>query len=274
MEKFEQKNNPILKIETIKTPEGGEVSFCPERGGIITSIRLKGKEILYLDKETFKNTEVNVKGGVPILFPNAGPIPEGIKTKDLKNLKQHGFARKSKFNFQENQNGFNETLFSNPRTKEIYPYDFKLSIDGNFEKDNSFTITQSVENIEKDKGMPISSGLHPYFKVLSGEKKNISFNFPTGELVEEQIKKWANSEKISAISIKNPNIPMEVDIPGLGTLVFDISKEYKRIWVWSIKGKDFICIEPVMRDKGGIITDPEKIKPGEINTSSFNILLK
>jgi hypothetical protein len=29
-----------------------------------------------------------------------------------------------------------------------------------------------------------------------------------------------------------------------------------------------------MRDKGGIITDPEKIKPGETHISSFNILLK
>jgi len=35
-------NKPILKVETIKTPNGSEISFCPERGGIITSIKLKG----------------------------------------------------------------------------------------------------------------------------------------------------------------------------------------------------------------------------------------
>ena len=39
--------NPLegrgFKIETITTPEGNQVSFCPERGGIITSIQFKGR---------------------------------------------------------------------------------------------------------------------------------------------------------------------------------------------------------------------------------------
>jgi galactose mutarotase-like enzyme len=271
MKNLEQKLNPILKTETIKTPEGNEVSFCPERGGIITSIKLQGKEILYLDKETFEDTKVNVKGGIPVLFPNAGPIPDDIKTEELKNLKQHGFARESKWNSQKEINGFKETLDSNSETKESFPYDFELTIDGHFEKDNSFTITQAVESKEKNKEISISSGFHPYFKVLSEEKKNIEFNFKGGEIVKEKTEIWANGK---AVSIENPNTPIEVNIPGLGVLVFNISKEYKRIWVWSMEGKDFICVEPVMRDKGGIITDPEKIKPGETHISSFNILLK
>jgi hypothetical protein len=39
-------------------------------------------------------------------------------------------------------------------------------------------------------------------------------------------------------------------------------------------GKDFICIEPVMRDIGGIITEPVIIKPESTHLSSFNIMLK
>ena len=55
-------DNPLeglnkLKIETIKIPDGSEASYCSERGGIITSIKFKGKEILYLDKETFEDTK-------------------------------------------------------------------------------------------------------------------------------------------------------------------------------------------------------------------------
>jgi D-hexose-6-phosphate mutarotase len=83
MKEFGMEKNPQLKIETVKTPEGNEVSFCPERGGIITSIKFDGNEVLYMDDETFNNKEVNVKGGVPILFPNAGPIPDEIKTDEL-----------------------------------------------------------------------------------------------------------------------------------------------------------------------------------------------
>lgn len=271
MEQFKQEAGSQIKVETIKTPDGNEVSFCPERGGIITSIKLQGKELLYLDESTLKNPEVNVKGGIPILFPNAGPIPEEIKTKELENLKQHGFARESKWNISKEPDGFTETLDSNSKTKESYPYDFKMSVKFSFGSKNSFKIDQLVENNEKEKDMPISGGYHPYFNVPSSEKSNIKFNFEDGKKVEEQVNIWANGK---AISIKNPNEPIEVVIPNLGTLIFDISKEYERIWIWSMEGKDFVCIEPVMRDKGGIILNPEKIKPGEKHESSFSVTMK
>lgn len=271
MEQFELKKNPQLKIETVKTPEGNEVSCCPERGGIITSLKLNGKEVLYLDQETFQNREVNVKGGIPVLFPNAGPMPDETKTEELKNLKQHGFARESKWDYQKGANGFTETLSSDEKSKEVYPYDFRLSLNGSFEENGSFTVAQTVENHEKEKEMPISSGFHPYFKVQSSEKKNIKFDFPGGEKVEEQIEKWANGK---AVSIENTGDDMKVNIPELGTLVFKISKEYKRLWVWSMKGKDFVCIEPFMRGEGGIVLDPEIIKPGEKIELSFNLAIK
>ena len=271
MESFEKKKNLEFKTETIRTPEGNEVSFSPDRGGIITSLKLEGEEILYFDSETFKNTETNVKGGIPILFPNAGPIPDEIKTEELKNLKQHGFARDSRFTAEKIRNGFKETLTSNEETKKVYPYDFNFELEGIFEDDGSFTITQTVENMEKDNEMPISSGLHPYFKVPSTEKKNIKFNFEGGKEIEEKVEIWTNGK---AVSVTNPNTPIEIYIPKLGTLVITASKEYKRIWGWSQEGKDFVCVEPVMNDKGGIITNPEKIKPNEKHISKVNLLLK
>jgi len=98
---FEQNNNKIEekeslkpKIETIKL-FNGEVSYSPERGGIITSIKIGDKEILYMDESTFNDKGANVKGGIPVLFPNAGAIPDEIKTEEFANLKQHGFARES-----------------------------------------------------------------------------------------------------------------------------------------------------------------------------------
>ena len=271
MESFEKKKNLEFKTETIRTPEGNEVSFSPDRGGIITSLKLEGEEILYFDSKTFKDTETNVKGGIPILFPNAGPIPDEIKTEELKNLKQHGFARDSRFTAEKLRNGFKETLTSNEETKKVYPYDFNFELEGIFEDDGSFTITQTVENMEKDNEMPISSGLHPYFKVPSTEKKNIKFNFEGGKEIEEKVEIWTNGK---AVSVTNPNTPIEIYIPKLGTLVITASKEYKRIWGWSQEGKDFVCVEPVMNDKGGIITNPEKIKPNEKHISKVNLLLK
>jgi galactose mutarotase-like enzyme len=265
--------NYNLKIETIKTPEGDEVSICPERGGIITSIKLKGKEILYLDEETLKNKDINVKGGIPILFPNAGPI----ESQEFPNLKQHGFARdSSQWKIEKLRKGFKETLMPEEKNIESYPYSFQLSLEGSFEENGSFAIVQEVKNLEEYKELPLSFGLHPYFKVSNKEKRNVRFNFEGGKLIEEQVETWANGK---AVSIDNPKINdpsaiIEVTIPNLGTLVIDVSPEYKKIWVWSMSDKDFVCIEPVMRNKGGLVEDPERVKSKEIFSASVSFSLK
>lgn len=272
MESLGKKIEPEFKIETIIIPNKGEISFCPERG-IITSIKFRNKEILYLDEETLQNKESNVKGGVPVLFPNAGPLSDELKIGEgekFANLKQHGFARDMEWTYQIQDNGFVGTLNSNDETRKIYQYDFELSISGIFEEDGSFTINQSIKNLEADKELPVSSGLHPYFKVKNDEKKNIKFEFPGGDYIKENIEKWSNGK---FISIDNPLVPIKVSIPNLGTLTFDISKEYQKVWIWSQTDKNFICIEPVMRDPGGLVSNPEKVKPSETLISNFNIKL-
>lgn len=268
--------NPIegsrLKIETIKTPEGNEVSVCPERGGIITSIKFKGKEILYLDPATLQDSKVNVKGGIPILFPNAGPL----ESSQYPNLKQHGFARdSSQWKTERTISGFKETLTASKGTIDIFPYNFRFSLDAGFGEDGSFTMNQEVENLEEGKDLPLSMGFHPYFKVPQDKKGEIKFNFEGGKSAEEQVEIWANGKAIHLDNpkVKDPNAVMEIIIPELGTLVIDASPEYKKIWVWSMPGKDFVCVEPVMRNKGGLVNDPEKVKPkGTLSTQiSFSL---
>jgi len=263
----------VFKIETIKTPGGDQVSFCPERGGIITSVKFQGREVLYLDPATLQNPNLNVRGGIPILFPNAGPL----KSSQYPNLKQHGFARdSSEWKTKKTLNGFRETLVSTKETKDVFPYDFHFFIDASFEEDGSFSINQKIKNLEENKELPLSMGLHPYFKVPQDKKKGIKFNFEGGKFIEEQVEIWANGR---SISIDNPKVKdstavMEVMIPTLGTLMIDVSPEYKKIWIWSMPGKDFVCIEPVMRDEGGLVDDPEKIKPRGILLTHVNFRLK
>ena len=88
MNSLDLKNKSGFLIEEIEDTKGSEVYFCGERGGIITSLKIGGKEILYFNKEIFDHKDLNVRGGIPILFPNAGPIRSEIITDELKN-KQH-----------------------------------------------------------------------------------------------------------------------------------------------------------------------------------------
>lgn len=263
-----------LKIETLKGPHDSEVSYCPARGGIPTSIKIYGIEILYLNKDNFKDLDKNVRGGIPILFPNTGPVDQ----EKYPGLKQHGLARtSSKWQAEKNEeeNLFTEKLSSDDETKKIFPYDFLLQISGKIEEDGSITLKQGVDNLEKDKSLPTSMGLHPYFKVPRELKKDIKFNFKGGEIIEKDFKNWSNdgTTVIDNPGLYNPSAVVEIFIPELGTLTLDISSEYKKIQIWSLPDSDFICIEPVFRQEGDFINNPEMVKPGDSAQGKINIKL-
>lgn len=84
------------KIYTIMDEmSNSQIEVVPERGAIITGWQVQGKEILYLDKEGFANPALSIRGGIPILFPICGNLPNNIYTYkgNEYTLKQHGFAR-------------------------------------------------------------------------------------------------------------------------------------------------------------------------------------
>ncbi len=251
--------NYLKKIKKVSSLNNSSISYCPERGGIITSIILRGKEILFFDEGTFCDLSVNVRGGVPILFPNAGKL---LESNVFPKLKQHGFVREKGWLDDVVEDGFKETLIADSETKALYNFDFKLAVGGNFESDESVTISCEIENLETTRSMPISMGLHPYFRVLDEEKKNIKFNFLGGEEVASKIDVWSNGGTvvIDNPKLKFPNEKIEIIIPDLGSLILDISLEYEKIWVWSLPGKNFICVEPMMRALNGLVDRPWLLK--------------
>jgi galactose mutarotase-like enzyme len=271
-----QEGQAQFNIETRLGPKGSEVSFSPERGGIVTSLKLGGREVLYMDQGTFNDASKSVKGGIPIMFPNAGPLKEGPYK-----LEQHGFARDSKDwqVLESNPNQFTEELLPNDAAREAFPFDHSFRVRGTLEDDGSFTLAQEATNLEESKDMPVSSGLHPYFPVPVDKKKDIKFMFPGGEIAEQGVAQWEREGEVKTIKLDNPKVQdsqavLRVEIPELGTLVLDVSKEYQRIWVWSQAGKDFICIEPVMRDAGGLVDDPELVPPQKTLTAKVNFRLE
>jgi galactose mutarotase-like enzyme len=264
---IEQLEHSRYPIETIKSPEGSEVSFSPARGGIVTGVKLNATDILYLNQATFDDPAQNVKGGIPILFPQAGPLKDSM-------LKQHGFARTAttwRSTLTPDGRGFAEVFEADDATRQAYPHNFRLTMRGRLEENGSFTLAQEVSNLDAEKDLPLSMGLHPYFPVAATDKEKIVFDFPGGNSIAKDIANWSQG---GTTMVANPGVPLRVSIPDLGTLVFEISPEYKRIWVWSKPGEDFVCIEPVMRDPGGLTNDPELVKPGSTLVGRLNITLE
>jgi galactose mutarotase-like enzyme len=168
------------------------LEVVPERGGIITHWSLHEQDILYLDAERFANPNASVRGGIPILFPICGNLPDNTYTYKGQQyqLKQHGFARDLPWTVVESSESNNSpvsltiVLDSNDQTRAIYPFDFQLAFTYEL-KDNSLELWQRYTN-RSTKPMPFSTGLHPYF--FTSDKTQLEFEIPASEY-QDQITK-------------------------------------------------------------------------------------
>ena len=286
-------NNSVLKNK-IEGSTNNELLVDPERGGIIISMKLDDKEILYMDEERFNDPDKSNRGGIPILYPMSGPP---TKEGPFSTLSQHGFARDSKLwrIKNNNDNKLIETLESNDETKEIFPYDFELRMKAEMGEEGDITLTQEVENTGTNE-MPVSMGLHPYFNIPEGNKNEVKFDFDGREDIENDLREWLEDsdrkdEKDFLRKIDNPNYlekkddlkekgdhknELKISIPNTGTIIINASPEYQKIWIWTERDKDFICIEPVMRDNqnGEIVNGPEMVKSDETYSANMNIRLE
>ncbi len=253
--------------ETISN-KGNEVIVFSDRGGIITSVKIKCVEILYQDmyQETLLDYSKSVKWGIPYMFPNAWPLTPEEREKSWINLPQHWFWRINKWEKVQSNNIDEYIQELNFTESESFAFQWKVT---NTIKilENWIEIIHEIEN-KGTENMPISTWLHPYFRIPEWKKEDIKFNLDWGEKVKNSIDIWWND---GTISFDNPWIPFDVDIPWLWILTIEVSSEYKKFWVRSLPWKDFVCIEPVMSDEWGIVNNPIIVNPGEINSNFMKI---
>ena len=231
------------------------IEVVPERGGIITRWQVGDREILYLDAERFSNRDLSVRGGVPILFPICGNLPDNSYTHNGQqyNLKQHGVARDLPWEVveqtEDNLASITLTLNSSDRTLEVYPFDFQLAF--TYELfGNSLKIKQRYTNRSLET-MPFSAGFHPYFAIE--DKTQLEFEIPGAnyqakdskeifpfsgsfDFDSEEIDVAFNSLDKNSTAFKNNRSGVTVEI--------NYSDPYSTLVFWTVKGKNFICLEP------------------------------
>lgn len=240
-----------------------EVSFTPGLGWHIDSCKINGVEIFY----PFFGDSNKPKGGMPYMFPNAGPLSEEQKESSGLNLPQHGFGRISKW---ESNSETWEQRFMFSETPE-FPYSGEVTLTVEIYDDRSVTFFQKIKNTW-EKALPLSTWLHPYFRVPLWNKDDIIWDFEGWENVVSDREIWKNAGTGMYEAPENKIISFS--IPGLGNIELELSEDYKRFWVWSMKDKDFVCVEPVMKDSGGIVTNPTLVAPWETNMNFMKISLK
>ncbi len=132
------------------------------QGAHIFEYKKAGEKLLYLSQTALFKKGKAIRGGIPICWPWFGAHPSNTS------LPNHGFARTSLWVLEEIQeiNPFTTevllSLKSSKHSRELWPYDFKLSL--KISVGNELKLTLTTYNLDRQ-NFTVSSALHTYFEI-------------------------------------------------------------------------------------------------------------
>jgi galactose mutarotase-like enzyme len=257
--------------------------LAPARGGMLIELALAGRELLYLDRKTFEDPAANVRGGVPVLFPSPGKLAEGAWAwrGARGTLKQHGFARN--LPWEVAATGTDDgawaklALASNDVTMAAFPWAFRAEYTYRL-RGRGMAIEMRFEN-RANATMPFGAGFHPYFVVPEAAKAQAKI--PTAAT-----RAWDNAAKrevgFSGFDLTAGEVDMHLLdhasseasllLPDMAVHVRG-SAEFTHWVVWTLRGRDFVCLEP-WTCPGDALNTGERLlllEPGEARTMRLTI---
>jgi len=224
-------------------------TLVPARGALITRWAVGDRERLYLDEATLADPTKNVRGGIPLLFPSPGKLEDGRFTRGRASgaMKQHGFARDLPWTVtSQTEATVALALASTDATRAVFPWDFAASLQVVL-SDVHLRLSLRVENTGTET-MPFGFGIHPYFVVHDKAHAHITtgatraFDNVTRQTVpfhgfkldegETDLHLLDHGSKESTLSADGGHITVRT------------SPEFIRWVVWTLPGKEFVCLEP------------------------------
>ncbi len=252
-----------------------QLQVVPERGGIVTSWLVDGKELFYLDKERFTDPQLSVRGGIPVLFPICGNLPDDAFTAGDQSykLKQHGFARDLPWEVVRqgttaDQASLTVALTSTADTLAVYPFEFLVELKYIFSGDQ-LEIAQRVTN-QGSGMMPFSIGYHPYF--AAADKPGLKVDIPSTHFQEKTGEPQPFSGSfdfgggeidVALSNLSRPNASVTEANGDKLTTSWNYSNGH--VVFWAVPGKDFYCLEPWTSLRNAMNTGKDLINlaPGE-----------
>lgn len=231
------------------------LNVVPERGGLVTEWTIQGQPLFYFDQERFQNPALSVRGGIPILFPICGNLPQDQFIDNGQNyqLKQHGFARDLPWEVIGQQTKTNARLdlrlSHNDATLAAFPYEFELVFSYQLQG-HKLRLEQRIANLG-DRRMPFSLGLHPYF--YCREKNALHLEIPADHYLDQ--KNGQSSVYGGSLDLCQPELDLAfTQIKQKQTAFRDTARNlkveisfsdlYQTLVFWTVKDKDYICLEP------------------------------
>ncbi|WP_088892922.1 aldose epimerase [Leptolyngbya ohadii] len=252
------------------------LEVVPDRGGIITRWQVQGQDVLYLDETRFADPNLSVRGGIPILFPICGNLPNNTYSYQGKSysLKQHGFARDLPWEVVSGSNASPDSiqlvLSSSEITRSQYPFDFELCFTYRL-LPNRLRIEQQVTNRSAEP-MPFSIGFHPYFPVA--DKTQLQFEIPADQYQDQPAQTvhsftgqfdFDRDEIDVAFRPVSRNFARVTDLARNLELTLSYESLFSTLVFWTVKGKDYYCLEPWSAPRNALNTGDSltQLPPGE-----------
>lgn len=248
-------NRETSTIELSDDVARSVVTIVPGRGAIATHFRVGDRELLYLDESTLADPSKNVRGGIPVLFPSPGKLAGDRFSRAGKSgaMKQHGFARARAWDVRavEVADVARATLVleSSDATLALYPFSFVASLTFSL-TGTSLRIDARVENTGRET-MPFAFGLHPYFRVADADKGRARIATRATRAfdnVTKQIVPFAGfdltAKEVDLHLLDHGGTDSDLTWGDGARLAIHASSDLTRWVVWTLGGRDFVCVEP------------------------------
>jgi galactose mutarotase-like enzyme len=229
--------DPPTRLETVRLATGDAQLFvAPARGGMATRFFVGDRAVFYLDETTLLDPAKNVRGGNPVLFPSPGKLSDDRFTRPGEGhagkLGQHGFARSSAWEVTEQQ-GTDVTLklAANDATRAVYPWDFTLTYRYQLRQtDREAAVLRIDQRFETTSATPVpfGAGFHPYFAVPQATKAKIDLT----------------AAEVDLHLVDHDANVATLDLGDGSRIEVRASPEFRAWVVWTLEGKDFVCVEP------------------------------
>jgi galactose mutarotase-like enzyme len=277
---------PLVNLTALETVtlvhDHVRVALAPSRGGMITRFEVGGTPVLFLDAESLVDTRKNVRGGNPVLFPSPGPLLGDRFSRDGRSgaLKQHGFARLLPWSvIVQTDRAVTLELVSNDVTRAQYPWDFAAQLRYVL-AGSTLTVETRIEN-RSSTTLPFALGFHPYFHVPEAEKGRARIETDATRAFDNVTKTTVDVRSPLDLAGKEVDLHLLDHTPRSATLwrgdrdriTVSGDREFRRWVVWTLAGKDFVCLEPwtspanALNSGDGVL----EVAPGAAKTLTMTI---
>lgn len=232
------------------------VDVLPGRGALVSRWSVAGEELLYLDPATLVDRARSVRGGIPILWPNAGRL-EGDRYAlggASYPLRQHGFARDHAWRVADCGAVGDEafvvlTLEDDEASRACFPFAFRLRYELRLQG-AQLSLAFEVAN-RSDRELPHAPGFHPYFALDDGAKDGFEVETDATWGIERPSGRPFALGKPDFTAVELDLHLQDHALPG--TLLRRPSRRpirvtwfdgFEAVVLWTLKGRDFVCVEP------------------------------